>query len=80
MTCCGDDLGPWGEKAACAAEKGVDTGGVPTAPCCDCEGVLPCCDSACFIGVGVAISSHWSGDGTKVVFTGGEWTESRSQP
>lgn len=55
LTCCGDERGPWGEKAACAAENGVETGGVAAAPCCDCAGVLPCCDSACFIGVGVAM-------------------------
>lgn len=40
LNCCGDDLGPWGEKAACAweTEKGVDTGGVaPRIP----DGVRP---------------------------------------
>jgi hypothetical protein len=25
LTCCGDDRGPWGEKAAWATEKGVET-------------------------------------------------------
>jgi len=60
LTCCGEDLGPRGEKAACAAEKGVDTGGVAAAPACDCEGVLPCWESACFMALaavlGVAIA------------------------
>jgi hypothetical protein len=31
LNCWGDDLGPWGEKAAWAAEKGVETGGVAAA-------------------------------------------------
>lgn len=53
---CGDDLGPpWGEKAAWAWENGVETPGVATAPCWDWEGVRPCCEGACFIGVGVDI-------------------------
>lgn len=56
LMCCGDDLGPWGEKAA---EKGVETGGVAAAPCCVPDGVLPCCEGPCFIGVGVAISAGW---------------------
>lgn len=63
LNCCGDDLGPRGEKAACAceAEKGVDTGGVaPGIP----EGVRPCCEALCLIGwfgVGVAISWDQAG-------------------
>lgn len=62
LKCDGDDLGPCGEKAAlcgpCVMEKGVDTGGVPTAPycCADAPGVLPCCEGACFMGVGVAMA------------------------
>lgn len=40
-----------GEKAACAwFENGVDTGGVAAA---NWEGVRPCCEAPCFIGVGV---------------------------
>jgi len=35
-------------------EKGVDTGGVAAA---NCEGVRPCCDGACFMGVGVDMSA-----------------------
>ena len=50
LTFCGDDRGPWGEKAVCWCwENGVDTGGVAAA------GVRPCCDGASFIAVGVAI-------------------------
>lgn len=58
LTCCGEDRWFRGEKAACAAEKGVDTGGVAPASCDGVipEGVRPCCEGACFIGVGVAIS------------------------
>jgi hypothetical protein len=49
LTCWGDDLGPRGEKAAWAGlEKGVETGGVAPA---NCEGVRPCWEGACFIGV-----------------------------
>ncbi len=61
LYCCGDERWPRGEKAAWAAlEKGVDTGGVAAASCegvlpCWPEGVRPCCDGACFIGVGVDI-------------------------
>lgn len=33
-------------------EKGVETGGVAAA---NWEGVRPCCEGACFMGVGVAI-------------------------
>src|SRR5688572_7500397 len=68
LNCWGEERGPFGEKAVCAAlENGVETGGVPAAicdgvrPCCEgvrpccCEGVQPCCEAACFIGVGVAI-------------------------
>jgi hypothetical protein len=53
FTCWGDDRGPWGENAACATEKGVETWGVAAAPCCGCEGVRPCCDTGSFPGVGV---------------------------
>jgi hypothetical protein len=52
LTCCGDDLGPSGEKAAWPTEKGVETPGVGAAPCEGCDGVLPC-DSAFLPGVGV---------------------------
>lgn len=61
LTCCGDDLGPFGENAVCAAfEKGVETGGVGAASCegvlpCIWDGVRPCCEGACFIGVGVVM-------------------------
>lgn len=52
LTCWGDDLGPRGEKAAWAGlEKGVETDGVAAAT--SCEGVRPCCEGACFMGVGV---------------------------
>lgn len=55
LTCCGDDRGPRGEKAACAGlEKGVETGGVAPASW---EGVRPCCEGPCFIGVGVAMAA-----------------------
>jgi len=40
LNCCGDERGPFGEKTAWAAEKGVETGGVPAAPWA-CEGVRP---------------------------------------
>lgn len=51
LTFCGDDRGASGEKTACACElNGVDTGGVAAA------GVLPCCEAACFMAVGVAIA------------------------
>jgi hypothetical protein len=52
LTCCGDDLGPSGEKAAWPTEKGVETAGVGAAPCECCDGVLPC-DNAFLPGVGV---------------------------
>lgn len=55
LTCCGDDLGPRGEKATCRFEYGVeaDAPGVAAAYC----GVLPCWEGACFMGIdcGVAI-------------------------
>lgn len=38
LNCCGDDRGPWGVSPAWPAidvEKGVETGGVAAAPCCD---------------------------------------------
>ena len=45
-----------GEKAACAGfENGVDTGGVAAAA--SCEGVRPCCEAPCFIGVGVDMAA-----------------------
>ncbi len=78
LTCCGDDRGPWGEKAACAAENGVETGGVPTAPGWDCDGVLPCCDKACFMGVEVShicIHFFWL-----LCFLDGSWVETPKQP
>ena len=54
-TCCGEDLGPRGENAAWAGfENGVDTGGVAPASC---EGVRPCWEAACFMGVGVAMAA-----------------------
>lgn len=44
-----------GEKAVCAGfENGVETGGVAAASC---EGVRPCCEAPCFIGVGVDIEA-----------------------
>lgn len=53
LTCCGDDLGPSGEKAACRFEYGVeaDAPGVAAAYC----GVLPCCEGACFMGIGCGV-------------------------
>lgn len=58
LNCCGDDLGPWGEKAG-RFEYGVeaDAPGVAAAPCCEGCGVLPCCEGACFMGCGVVILS-----------------------
>lgn len=52
FTCCGDDLGPRGEKTPCTpeSENGVETGG-EAATC----GVRPCCDAAVLPGVGVAM-------------------------
>ena len=58
LTCWGDDRGPLGEKAAWVTEKGVETGGVAVAPCCACEGVLPC-DKGSFPGVGVDMAARY---------------------
>lgn len=55
LTCCGDDRGPRGEKAAWAAlEKGVDTGGVAPVSW---DGVRPCWETGGLLGVGVDMSS-----------------------
>jgi len=53
LNCCGDDRGPGGEKASCVWENGVETGGVGAVSC---DGVLPCCEAACFIGVAIVRS------------------------
>jgi hypothetical protein len=53
LTCCGEERGPMGESAVCAAlEKGVETGGVAAASW---EGVRPCWEAPAFMGVGVDI-------------------------
>jgi hypothetical protein len=59
LTCWGDERELRGEKAAWAGfEKGVETGGVATASC---EGVRPCWEAACFMGVDMMDKSEHGG-------------------